>query len=110
LLFLTRVASTTAFQMVSVIVGWHVYEITNSALHSRLIGLRPVSSAVPSHAARRQIADRLNRRVVLWWCYGSGVPVGGRPDVGCLCRIPALPDAYGAGHAQHGRALPSSSR
>src|SRR5262245_63700607 len=39
LLFLTRVASTTAFQMVGVIVGWHVYELTNSALHLGLIGL-----------------------------------------------------------------------
>src|SRR5262249_59075301 len=39
LLFITRVASTTAFQMLSVVVGWHVYELTNSALHLGLIGL-----------------------------------------------------------------------
>src|SRR5438876_211162 len=32
LLFTTRVASTTATQMLAVVVGWHVYEITDSAL------------------------------------------------------------------------------
>ena len=32
LLFTTRVASTTATQMLAVVVGWHVYELTDSAL------------------------------------------------------------------------------
>jgi MFS family permease len=70
LLFITRVASTTAFQMVGVIVGWHVYEITNSALHLGLIGLAQFAPQFFLMLPAGQIADRLNRRSVLWWCYG----------------------------------------
>lgn len=71
LLFLTRVASTTAFQMIAVIVGWHVYEITNSALHLGLIGLAQFIPQFVCMLPAGQIADRLNRRTVLWWCYGG---------------------------------------
>jgi MFS family permease len=70
LLFLTRVASTTAFQMVGVIVGWHVYELTNSALHLGLIGLAQFLPQFFLMLPAGQVADRLNRRSVLWWCYG----------------------------------------
>src|SRR5918996_4204730 len=70
LLFITRVASTTAFQMIGVIVGWHVYELTNSALHLGLIGLAQFLPQFFLMLPAGQIADRLNRRTVLWWCYG----------------------------------------
>jgi MFS family permease len=70
LLFITRVASTTAFQMVGVIVGWHVYELTNSALHLGLIGLAQFLPQFLLMLPAGQVADRLNRRTVLWWCYG----------------------------------------
>jgi MFS family permease len=70
LLFITRVASTTAFQMVGVIVGWHIYELTNSALHLGLIGLAQFLPQFLLMLPAGQIADRLNRRAVLWWCYG----------------------------------------
>ena len=70
LLFITRVASTTAFQMVGVIVGWHVYELTNSALHLGLIGLAQFIPQFFLMLPAGQVADRLNRRTVLWWCYG----------------------------------------
>ena len=69
LLFITRVASTTAFQMIGVIVGWHVYELTNSALHLGLIGLAQFLPQFFLMLPAGQIADRLNRRHVLWWCY-----------------------------------------
>ncbi|MGH6768082.1 MAG: MFS transporter [Xanthobacteraceae bacterium] len=69
LLFITRVASTTAFQMVAVIVGWHVYELTNSALHLGLIGLAQFLPQFFLMLPAGQIADRLNRRYVLWFCY-----------------------------------------
>ena len=71
LLFITRLASTTAFQMVGVIVGWHVYEITNSALHLGLIGLAQFLPQFLMMLPAGQVADRLNRRSVLWWCYGT---------------------------------------
>jgi MFS family permease len=70
LLFVTRLASTTAFQMVGVIVGWHVYELTNSALNLGLIGLAQFLPQFLLMLPAGQIADRLNRRTVLWWCYG----------------------------------------
>jgi MFS family permease len=70
LLFITRVASTTAFQMVGVIVGWHVYELTNSALHLGLIGLAQFLPQFFLMLPAGHVADRFNRRTVLWWCYG----------------------------------------
>ena len=39
LLFTTRVASNSSNQMLSVAVGYQVYELTDSALHLGLIGL-----------------------------------------------------------------------
>src|SRR6185436_20755774 len=65
LLFITRVASTTAFQMLSVVVGWHVYELTNSALQLGLIGLAQFMAPILFMVPAGQIADRYNRRVVL---------------------------------------------
>ena len=62
LLFITRVASTTAFQMISVVVGWHVYELTDSALQLGLIGLAqfmaPVILMVPAGLDRAAAAWR----------------------------------------------------
>jgi len=69
LLFVTRVASTTAFQMLSVVVGWHVYELTDSALHLGLIGLAQFMAPVLLMVPAGQIVDRFNRRFVLRCCY-----------------------------------------
>ena len=52
LLFTTRVASTTAVQMLAVVVGWHVYELTDSALHLGLIGLVQFPAAGHADASR----------------------------------------------------------
>jgi MFS family permease len=69
LLFITRVASTTAFQMLSVVVGWHVYELTDSALQLGLIGLAQFIAPLLFMVPAGQIVDRYNRRVVLRCCY-----------------------------------------
>jgi MFS family permease len=69
LLFTTRVASTTATQMLAVVVGWHVYEVTDSALHLGLIGLVQFLPPVLLLMVAGQVADRYNRRTVLRWCY-----------------------------------------
>ena len=69
LLFTTRVASTTATQMLAVVVGWHVYEITDSALHLGLIGLVQFLPPVLLLMVAGQVADRCNRRSILRWCY-----------------------------------------
>jgi MFS family permease len=69
LLFITRVASTTAFQMIAVVVGWHVYELTDSALQLGLIGLAQFMAPIILMVPAGQIVDRYNRRVVLRLSY-----------------------------------------
>src|SRR6266478_4686211 len=69
LLFTTRVASTTATQMLAVVVGWHVYELTDSALHLGLIGLAQFVAPFLFMVPAGQIVDRYNRRQVLRLCY-----------------------------------------
>jgi MFS family permease len=69
LLFITRVASTTAVQMLAVAVGWHIYEITDSALHLGMIGLVQVVPPLALILVIGQVADRFNRRLILRWCY-----------------------------------------
>jgi len=69
LLFITRVASTTAFQMISVVVGWHVYELTDSALQLGLIGLAQFMAPILLMVPAGQIVDRYNRRTVLRMSY-----------------------------------------
>ena len=69
LLFITRVASTTAVQMLAVVVGWHVYELTDSALQLGMIGLIQVLPPLLLMLAAGQVADRYNRRLVVRCCY-----------------------------------------
>src|SRR3984957_9323825 len=69
LLFITRVSSTTAVQMLAVVVGWHVYELTDSALQLGMIGLVQVLPPLLLMLAAGQVADRYNRRLVLRCCY-----------------------------------------
>src|SRR5580704_3995427 len=69
LLFITPVASTTATQMLAFVVGWHVYELTDSALHLGMIGLVQVLPPLLLILATGQVADRYNRRMVLRICY-----------------------------------------
>ncbi len=69
LLFITRVASTTAVQMLAVVVGWHVYELTDSAFQLGMIGLVQVLPPLLLMLAAGQFADRYNRRLILRCCY-----------------------------------------
>src|ERR1700688_165561 len=69
LLFITRVASTTAAQMLAVVVGWHVYELTDSPLHLGMIGLVQVLPPLLLMLAAGQAADRYDRCMILRCCY-----------------------------------------
>jgi MFS family permease len=69
LLFITRVASTTAVQMLAVVVGWHVYELTDSAFQLGMIGLIQVLPPLVLMLTAGHIADRYNRRLILRCCY-----------------------------------------
>src|SRR6516165_8588715 len=69
LLFITRVASTTAVQMLAVVVGWHVYELTDSPFQLGLIGLIQVLPPLLLMLTAGHVADRYNRRLILRCCY-----------------------------------------
>jgi MFS family permease len=69
LLFITRLSSNTANQMLAVAVGWQVYELTDSALNLGLIGLVQFMPPLVLMLLTGQVADRYNRRLILRACY-----------------------------------------
>jgi MFS family permease len=69
LLFISRLSSNSANQMMAVAVGWQVYELTGSALHLGLIGLVQFAPPLLMMLAAGQVADRYNRRLILRACY-----------------------------------------
>ena len=64
LLFTTRVASNSSNQMLSVAVGYQVYELTDSAFHLGLIGLVQFVPPLLLMLIAGHVADRYNRRLV----------------------------------------------
>ena len=63
-----RLASGFAFQMVSVAVGWQIYDLTDSALNLGLIGLIQFIPAVLLALPAGHIADQFHRRKVVVVC------------------------------------------
>jgi MFS family permease len=94
LLFITRVASTTAFQMISVVVGWHVYEITDSPLQLGLIGLAQFLAPVFFMIPAGQIVDRYNRRLVLRGAYAVAFVSSAGLMLVASFPTPSLPAIY----------------
>ena len=68
-LFISRLSSNGANQMMAVAAGWQVYELTGSALHLGLIGLVQFAPPLLLMLATGQVADRYNRRLILRLCY-----------------------------------------
>jgi len=73
LLFTTRVASNSSNQMLSVAVGYQVYELTESAFHLGLIGLVQFLPPLLLMLIAGHVADRYNRRLVLRLCFAIEV-------------------------------------
>lgn len=69
LLFTTRVASNSSNQMLSVAVGYQVYELTDSALHLGLIGLVQFLPPLLLMLIAGHVADRYNRSLILRACF-----------------------------------------
>ncbi len=65
LLFVIRLTSNTASQMVGVIVSWQIYEITGSALQLGIIGLIQFLPPLALALTAGQVADRYDRRWIL---------------------------------------------
>ncbi len=60
-----RVATTIAFQMQAVAIGWQVYDFTGSALDLGLVGLTQFIPGFALSLVVGQIADRYDRRRIL---------------------------------------------
>jgi MFS family permease len=68
LFFLSRFATTAASQMVMVVIGWQMYDLTHSAFNLGLVGLCQFLPAVALTLVVGQVVDRYDRRRVLAWC------------------------------------------
>ena len=66
---IAKFCTTFAVQMQSVAIGWQVYEITGDPLDLGLIGLAQFLPFVMLILPAGQVADRLNRRLILSLCY-----------------------------------------
>jgi MFS family permease len=67
----SRVLSVTALEMLSVAVGWQVYEITHRPLDLGLIGLAQFLPGVLLFLASGHASDRFPRKRILVACYCS---------------------------------------
>jgi len=66
-----RFLVVTALEMLSVAVGWQVYEITHRALDLGYVGLAQFLPGFALFLIGGHAADRLNRRRLLMWCYAG---------------------------------------
>ncbi len=65
LYWVIRICNMMAFQMIAVAVGWHIYDITHSALALGYVGLAGFLPAVLLVLVTGQVADRFDRRRVV---------------------------------------------
>ena len=63
-----RMWTTLAIQIMSISVGWHVYELTDSKLALGFIGLAEAVPAILISLWAGHLADKLNRRSILIGC------------------------------------------
>jgi MFS family permease len=67
-LWASRLCSVVAFQMLTVAVGWQLYDLTNNPLDLGLVGLFQFLPIVCLTLVVGQVADRYDRRVVIGIC------------------------------------------
>jgi MFS family permease len=67
----SRFLVVAAMEMLSVAVGWQVYEITHRALDLGYVGLAQFLPGFALFLVAGHAADRLNRRRLLMWCYAG---------------------------------------
>jgi MFS family permease len=69
LLLITRFASTASNRMLSVVIGWQIYDLTDSALALGMIGLVQFLPPLLLTLLSGEVADRYDRRTILRWSY-----------------------------------------
>jgi MFS family permease len=65
LFWLSRLAATTGYQMLALVVGWKIYELTGSAFDLGLVGLIQFVPAVILTLLVGHAADRYDRRLIV---------------------------------------------
>ncbi|TYL44255.1 MFS transporter [Dickeya sp. ws52] len=66
--WLGQIASSFAFQMLVVGIGWQMYELTNSALNLGLVGLAQFLPQLALTLVAGHTVDQYNRRVIILCC------------------------------------------
>lgn len=66
--FVSRVATTTASQMMMVILAWQMYDLTNNPFDLGLVGLAQFIPSLLLTLVVGQVADRFDRRQVMALC------------------------------------------
>jgi MFS family permease len=69
LILITRFASTASNQMLSVVLGWQIYDLTNSPLALGMIGLVQFLPPLLLTMVSGEVADRVDRRTIVRWTY-----------------------------------------
>ncbi|MDP4128063.1 MAG: MFS transporter [Bacillota bacterium] len=64
----SRILSSTSFQMLSVAIGWQMYELMHDAFSLGLVGLAQFVPMVLLTFIVGQIADRFDRRRIVFFC------------------------------------------
>src|SRR5262249_53183132 len=95
LLFTTRVASNSSNQMLSVAVGYQVYELTESALHLGLIGVVQFLPPLLLMLIAGHVADRYNRRLIVRACFAIELCATTGIMIAALFPQPSLIAIYG---------------
>lgn len=70
--FFSRFLATFAIQIVSVSVGWQMYDVTGNALYLGLIGLFQFLPSLLLILVTGSVADRYNRRAIVAICLAVG--------------------------------------
>ena len=65
LFWIGRVASSMAYQMLALVIGWQIYQLTNSAFDLGLVGLIQFVPAVVLTLLVGHAADRYDRRLIV---------------------------------------------
>jgi MFS family permease len=74
-LYTLRLGSNTSNQMLAVVVGYQVYELTDSAWHLGLVGLMQFLPPLVLMLLAGQVADRFNRRMILRCAFAVEIAV-----------------------------------
>lgn len=66
--WVSRILSSTSFQMLSVAIGWQMYDLTHDAFSLGLVGLAQFIPMVLLTFVVGQAADRFDRRKIIFFC------------------------------------------